>query len=68
MPVFIATREKLSPGRKQLLSCAESWLLNMGIVILNIRVMRIFPTAAVGVAEYAKAVLNKGTRLAALTS
>ena len=52
--IIIATWEAVWPRRKQLFSRAARWPSNIGIVILNTLVLRIiFPTAAVGVAEYA---------------
>ena len=50
----IATWELLWPRRKQLFSRATRWPSNIGIVVLNTLILRvIFPTAAVGIAEYA---------------
>ena len=54
--VIIATWEVFRPRRKQLFSRAARWPSNIGIVVLNTLILRIiFPTAAVGVAEYASA-------------
>jgi sterol desaturase/sphingolipid hydroxylase (fatty acid hydroxylase superfamily) len=54
--LIIATWEVFWPRRKQLYSRAARWPSNIGIVVLNTLILRImFPTAAVGVAEYASA-------------
>jgi sterol desaturase/sphingolipid hydroxylase (fatty acid hydroxylase superfamily) len=53
---IIALWEVFWPRRKQLYSRSARWPSNIGIVVLNTLILRImFPTAAVGVAEYAGA-------------
>ena len=54
--LIIAVWEVFWPRRKQLYPRAARWPSNIGIVVLNTLILRImFPTAAVGVAEYASA-------------